>query len=225
MALAALLVIAPALAQPTVRIRAENGEVMLGARVRISTLDGRVQEFELGAPMLLKDVVLGMIKVEVLEWKGVPINFATDFFRVDSDVTIRVPGVSTATIRVLGSRGQALAGARVEIYYGDKLVETGVTDEGGVYRTTLPPAVYRVVSEYSGRRAEVSAKLPGEAALTLDVFITVGGVALSFSELIGSLLLLVLISLAIIFIAYEYTAWRRRRVVPVVAPSTGAANQ
>ncbi|MEM0494322.1 MAG: carboxypeptidase-like regulatory domain-containing protein [Thermofilum sp.] len=216
-----LLLLAPVLAQPTVRIRAENGEPMLGARVRIVTLDGQAQEFELGAPVLLKDIVLGTIKVEVISWKGVPIGYATDFFRVYEDMTIRVPGVSTAEIEVKGSRGQALSGARVEIYYGGRLVESGTTDAGGVYRTTLPPATYLVVAEYGGRRVEASARLPGKASLSLDVFINVAGVTLSSSEFAGTILLIILVVLALVIITYEYAAWRRRRLARVITSAGG----
>lgn len=216
LALAALLLLAPVLAQPTVRIRAENGEPMLGAKVRITTLDGQVQEFDLGAPMLLKDVVLGMIKVEVISWKGVPIGYSTDFFRVYEDMTIRVPGVNTAEVKVKGFRGQALSGARVEIYYGSQLVEAGTTDEGGVYRATLPRATYLVVAEYGGRRAEATAQLPGEVTLTLDVYLTVAGVTLSPSEFLGVIALAAVLALVLVIITYEYSAWRRRRLARVV---------
>jgi len=219
-ALLLVALLAPlALAQPTVRIRAENGEPLVGALVRVTTLDGRVIEFALspGAPFTVKDVVLGKLTVEVVSWKGVPIGYKKTL-EVREDVTILVPGVNTAIIKVVGSRGQGLAGARVEVYYGGALVESGATDEGGVYRTTLPTATYRVVAEYGGRRAEAQAQLPGEVTLSLDVFTTVAGVPLSPSEVLGVVALAALLALAVSIAAYEYSVWRRRRIAKVVAP-------
>lgn len=213
------LLVPLALAQPTVRIRAENGEPLVGALIRVTTLDGRTAEFELspGAPFTVKDVVLGRLTVEVVSWKGVPIGYKRTV-EVREDMTILVPGVNTATIKVVGSRGQGLPGTRVEIYYGGTLVESGAADESGVYRTTLPTATYRVVAEYGGRRAEAQAQLPGEVTLSLDVFATVAGVPLSPSEVLGAVALAALLALAVFIAAYEYSTWRRRRVAKVVAP-------
>lgn len=219
-ALLLVALLAPlALAQPTVRIRAENGEPLVGALIKVTTLDGRTAEFELspGAPFTVKDVVLGKLTVEVVSWKGVPIGYKKTV-EVREDMTILVPGVNTAVVKVVGSRGQGLAGARVEIYYGGRLVESGSSDESGVYRTTLPTATYRVIAEYGGRRVETQAQLPGEVTLSLDVFTTVAGVPLSPSEVLGIIALTALLALAVFIAAYEYSAWRKRRVAKVVAP-------
>ena len=42
----------------------------------------------------------------------------------------------------------------------------------------------------------------------------------NYGELIGTVLLLALMSLALFIIAYEYTLWRRRRLAKIIVPST-----
>ncbi|ABL78815.1 carboxypeptidase-like regulatory domain-containing protein [Thermofilum pendens] len=222
--LVAAVLLAPlAWGQPTLRIVAYDGTSLAGALVRVSTLDGRVYEFTLNpaAPFTVKDVVKGVLRVEVVSWKGVPVNYEKTV-TVYENSTLVVPSIGRLTVAVKGARGQALPGALVTISRGGVTVEEGSAGSSGIYSTLLPAGTYEVAVAYGGRSARVEAVVEpsreSRVEAALDVVAEVGGWALSASELLGVSLLAVLAVFAVYVALYEYASWRKRRAARVVAP-------
>lgn len=214
-----LLLLAQLVAAQPLRLSTPGGTPLVGAVIIVEKLDGTRYNFTLGpeGTITVTEVPLGVLKVQVVSWKGVPVGYS--FTVTPHNYSVTVPGIYPLTVTVVGARGQGLARAVVKILYDGKGVERGVTDESGVYRTLLPAARYVVVAEYGGRssRREVDLRAPGEVRLQLDVFGEIGGLVLSSSEFMGLIALAVVLSLALFVIAYEYSQWRRKRLLKVVS--------
>jgi len=213
-----------ALAEP-IKLVASGDFPLVGAEVEVEKLDGWRATLTVGpeGTIVVREVPLGILKIRVLSWKGVPVNYSCTV--TPWNATVVVPGIRRVTVSVVGARGQGIGGALVRVLYGDRVVEYGVTDPSGVYRTLLPSATYRIVAEYGGRRDEqlVDVGRQAEVTLRLDVFGEVGGTPISSSEFMLLLLLLALVPLALFVAAYEYAQWRRKRTIRVVAPPPAAS--
>ena len=198
-------------------LSAGDGTILVGAVVEVEKLDGTLLKVKVGPEGVVRvtEVPLGVLKVRVVSWKGVPINY--ECVVTPRNASVRVPNIYSLTVRVTGSRGQGIGGARVRILYGKLVVEEGLTNEAGVYVTSLPRAEYAIVVEYSGRRAETSIELVKayEERVVLDVFVEIAGWALSPVELMGLIALTIVMILMIYVLLYEYSVWRRRRMVAV----------
>lgn len=196
-------------------LSAYGGIALEGAIVEVEKLDGTVIRTRVGhdGVLVVREVPLGILRVRIVSWKGVPVGYECTVTPHNSSII--VPNIYPLRVSVVGSRGQGLAGASVKIFYGDILVETGSTDEAGVYSTLLPSGTYTVRAEYGERSAEESIRLDEahELRIQLDIFAIVGGYPLSTSELIGMLTAAALIPLVLYIIAYEYTIWRKKRII------------
>jgi hypothetical protein len=212
-------------AQPTLKIVAFDGSELSGARIRVTTLDGRVFNFTLDprSPFIVRDVVRGVLMVEVVSWKNVPVGYRQNV-TVYSDRVLTVPSIGKLTLRVTGSRGQPLSGASVRISYGAETVEEGATGASGIYSTLLPQATYQVTVEYGGRGVSrtilVQPSRENVVEVSLDVFVSFAGVDLSLSEFLGLAVLAILLVLGIVILLIEYTNWRARRARVVLAKPT-----
>ena len=198
-----------ALGAPLIRIVAPDGTPLRGAHIRVELLDGRTYEFVLdpNSPFRIRDVPLGVLKVTVVSWKGVPVGY-TEQVKVGEKESIVVPKIKTLTVRAVGSRGQGLEGAIVRILYRGKLVEEGSTDGSGVYGTLLPEEQYTVEVSYAGKTQRRSVRVPSEEEFRFDVFLEVGGSPFSLGEVFGIALLVVIIVIAMVVIYTEYSNWR-----------------
>ena len=220
---AALLLLASLAAAEPVRIVAPDGSPLRGAKVTVRLLDGRTYSFTLNpdAPFKISSVPLGVLRITVESWKGVPVGYTAEI-RVTVNRTVVVPRIGRLSVRVEGSRGQGLPGARVEIYYAGRLVEEGATNSSGVYETLLPEAQYTVRAYYSGKTGSTGAAVKGSSTsrvtVRLPVYAEVGGVALTGAEVAGLLVLAAALALVLYIVASEYSAWRRRRLARVVTP-------
>ncbi|RLE98542.1 MAG: hypothetical protein DRJ96_00700 [Thermoprotei archaeon] len=214
MAIIVLWVAATASALP-LTLSAYGGVSLEGAVVEVEKLDGTVIRTRVGRDgiLIVKEVPLGILRVRVVSWKGVPVGYECVVTPDNSSIT--VPNIYPLRVSVVGSRGQGLAGAYVKILYGDLLVETGSTDESGVYSTLLPSGTYTIEVEYGGRTARTMLELDEtrELRIQLDIFAIIGGYPLSTSELIGILVVAALIPLILYIIAYEYSIWRKKRII------------
>ena len=162
---------------------------------------------------------LGILKVRIVEWKNIPLGY--EYTVTPRNSTIIVPGIYRVSVFVQGSRGQALSGARVRIYYGGVPVEEGITTDG-LYTTLLPQGEYRIEAVYADRISETTLKVeaPREARITLDVFVEIGGLPLTQAEFITIIIIVALLILGIYILLYEYGAWRRKRLLARLAPSS-----
>ncbi len=214
MAIIVLWVAATASALP-LTLSAYGGVSLEGAVVEVEKLDGTVIRTRVGRDgiLIVKEVPLGILRVRVVSWKGVPVGYECVVTPDNSSIT--VSNIYPLRVSVVGSRGQGLAGAYVKILYGDLLVETGSTDESGVYSTLLPSGTYTIEVEYGGRTARTMLELDEtrELRIQLDIFAIIGGYPLSTSELIGILVVAALIPLILYIIAYEYSIWRKKRII------------
>lgn len=211
-----------AFAEPILLV-APSGESLVGAVVEVEKLDGERQLFTLGPEgvIVVREVPLGILKVRVVSWKHVPVNYQC--LVTPHNATIRVPTIYRLTVSVVGARRQGVANAFVRILHEGREIERGVTDASGVYKTLLPAASYLVVAEYSERSSEQRVEVDGptEVTLQLDIFGEIGGLPISTGEFMLMIALLALIPLVLFIIAYEYTQWRKKRVLRVVAPTEG----
>jgi hypothetical protein len=219
-ALVALLALAQLAAAGPIALLASDGSTpLVGARIVAEKLDG--ERVELTVPpdgsVTVREVPLGILKITVVSWKGVPVNYQCVVTPLNA--TVVVPRIHRLVVSVVGSRGQGLGGAAVEVLYEGRTVERGVADGAGNYATLLPAASYVVRAEYGGKRAErrVDLAAPDRVVLQLDVFAEIGGVALSSSEVIGLIALAALVPLILFVVAYEYAQWRKKRMLKVVA--------
>lgn len=208
-----------AAAGPVALLASDGSTPLVGARIVAEKLDGT--RIELIVPpegsVTVREVPLGVLKITVVSWKEVPVNYTCVVTPLNS--TVAVPKIHRLAVSVVGARGQGLGRAAVEIVYDGRVVERGVADEAGSYVTFLPAASYVVRAGYGGKTAEkrVDLAAPDRVTVQLDVFAEVGGIALSSGEVMGLIALAALIPLVLFVIAYEYAQWRRKRVLKVVA--------
>lgn len=219
LALAALVAISQLAAAVPIALLASDGRTpLVGAEVVAEKLDGT--RIALTVPpegtVTVREVPLGVLKITVVGWRGVPINYTC--WVTPTNATVIVPKIYRLTVSVVGSRGQGLRRASVEVLYEGRSVEKGVTDEAGNYAVLLPAASYTVRAGYGGKTAEKQVELaaPDKVVVQLDVFAEIGGVALSSSEVMGLIALAALIPLILFVIAYEYAQWRKRRTIKAV---------
>ncbi|MEM2217864.1 MAG: carboxypeptidase-like regulatory domain-containing protein, partial [Thermofilaceae archaeon] len=152
-----------------------------GAIVDVEKLDGTRLRLTAGpdGTVTVMEVPLGILKVKVVSWKNVPVNY--ECVTTPENRTITVKGINRVVVTVTGSRGQGLPGALVKVFYGGLEVESGLTDDSGVYRTLLPSASYVIRVEYNGAATERSVELRDylEVKIPLDVFTVIGNYPIS----------------------------------------------
>ncbi len=165
----------------------------------------------------IPEVPPGQLKVTVKNWKGLNINYETTVAREIAAIT--VDNIGKMVVHVVGSRGQGLAGASVDIAN----VGTFTTDSSGTVELELPAGTYKVTASKGGRTASTTVAVQGgktaTAELKLDIFISIAGWEMSSSEFLGMLLLFIILVIVLFIIAHEYSAWRKRRLAKVIAPA------
>ena len=203
-------------AEPIV-VKGKWGIPLSGAEVEIEKLDGTIIRGVLdeNGQIEVKDVPLGIVFLRILSWKSVPMNFSVMVTYMNS--TVVCDKIGKLRIKVVGVAGQGIGGAEINILYNSKIVETGVSNEAGVYETYLPEGYYNIVVKYSGKEQSkdviVSPRVVNDVEVKFNVFIIIATIALSLEEfillVIGIFALVVIIALII----YEYHLWRRRRLI------------
>ena len=220
--LALLLAILPAIAVAgPIMLTTGSGRSLAGAVVEVEKLDGTKLTFTVGpdSTITVTEVPLGIVKLRVVSWKGVPVNYECTV--TPQNASVKVPNIYDLVVKVVGSRGQGLPNAVVRVLYSGREVERGSTDESGTFRTLLPASSFTVEAEYGGRTAQRSIELQGpttEVTLPLDVFAEIGGTPISSGEFMLIIFFAALTPLVLFIIAYEYSQWRKRRALRVVAP-------
>ena len=181
-----------------------------GANTFTATLDNNGE-------ITISEVPPGQIKVTVKSWKGLNINYDTTVSRETTAIT--VDNIGKLVVHVVGSRGQGLAGASVEIAN----VGTFTTDSSGTVEVEVPAGTYKVTASKGGRTASTSVAVQGGKTATtelkLDIFISIAGWEMSSGEFLGMLLLFIILVIVLFIIAHEYSAWRKRRLAKVIAPA------
>jgi len=87
----------------------------------------------------------------------------------------------------------------------------------GSYSTELPEGSYEVRVTYDGKEAAVKVEVEGGKVIRkevmLDVFLITFGLALGLYEFVGMIIIAIIIIVILYLLLYEYTQWRRRRLV------------
>ena len=206
------------------KIITPNSSPLANALVAIEKLDGTklVVRTDSKGEVFVKEVPLGIVRVTVIEWKGIPVN--ESYTVTPQNSTIVCKKIGKLVIYVTGVRGQGLPNAFVQIKWKDKAIEENRTTEDGSYSTELPEGEYSIIVEYLGKKGSksgirVSGSEVSIVKITLDVFIVIDGWALSFTEFIGLIALAIVIIILIYIILYEYSIWRRKRLVAALIPA------
>ncbi len=202
-------------------LRTPFGTPMAGASVTATRLDGTTLKLTADSEgrITVPEAPLSVATVTVENWNGQPINFR---FEKAAPGALTVGTIGRLVVTVVGARGQGLEGARVKIT-GPGAAIVGTTDSAGKFAAELPAGSYTVEAEKGGRTTSTTATVSGgqttETTLRADVFMTVAGWEMSFSEFAGLLLLIAVLVIVLFILAHEYAVWRRRRIARAIVPA------
>lgn len=202
-----------------------RGSPLANAYVKVKYPDGRTLEGTTNeyGELSFTQVPVGEVEVTEVTWLDTPITLVEPKVTVDKtgEYAFTASNVYILTVRVMGTRGQGLGPSTVTVFLGTREIATIETDSSGVGELELPAASYTVKANFKGRTAEGTISLTKDDSLTvtIDVFATILGRPFSTAEFFGELVLLpVVIAIVVYLVAYEYYAWRRRRLA-VVPPT------
>ncbi len=200
----------------------KRGTPLSAATVTIVYPDGHeeTRSTDKEGKTLYTRIPVGDIEIKSVTWMGRPIT--VDVTKVTVDKTgayyFTATNVYLVTVKIYGARGQGLGPSTVSIAPVGIEVET---DESGVATVELPAGSYSIHVNYKGIEDEKSVDVAADTTIDfrLDVFATILGRPFRTAEFFGELILLpAVVAIIIYLVAYEYYAWRRRRVT-VVPPS------
>jgi hypothetical protein len=192
---------------------------MAGAKVTATRLDGSKWSGTADAQgrVVVPEAPLGKVDVVVETWGGMPIGYSKAGVTAGALVA---ENVGKIVVTVVGARGQGLEGAKVTI---KELGITGSTDAAGRFAAEVPAGTYTVIAEKGGRSVSASVTVTGgkvaEQTLRVDIFMTIAGWEMSFSEFVGLLLLIAVLTIVLFIIGHEYAVWRRRRLARAIVPA------
>ena len=208
------------------------GTPMAGANVTIIKADGSSVSTTTAKDGTVKivEAPLGTVTIKVTGWKKISADLLTTTVtgKMGATVPVTVPKIGKLVVLVQGTRGQGLAGADVVIKYGGVTIEKGTTGADGTYVTELPEGTYTVTASYYGKTGTVTVTVkPGEvtppAKITLDIFVTIAGWTMSFSEFTGLVVLIIIIIIVLFIGFYHYSEWRRKKLLPAIVPAKPGA--
>jgi len=214
----------------TIRVTSPFGEPLSGCEVEyrgkgysksISTVTDESGEFNTTyLPTIEGRVVLDYVVIR--RWKVFDLNYKVENVELRdgiNEVVVKVLG--KLKLEVVGLRDQPIKNAKVIIPQYNIIEKTGV---GGVCELLLPSGTYIVRVEKSGRISEfsitVSESSVASKKVTLNIFLTIGGVDLSLEDFAILVVGIIGTVIGLFVLMYEYNVWRRRRVARVIVPSS-----
>ncbi|MCS7374623.1 MAG: hypothetical protein NDF56_06570, partial [archaeon GB-1845-036] len=212
----------------TLNLKTPRGTVLKAADIAVTYPDGKSYTGTTDADgnILFTQIPIGDLTINNVTWMDASINVApttvnVTTVHVDKSGTyyLVAQNVHLLTVKIYGTRGQGLGPSTVSIAPVNVDVEA---DESGVAVVELPAGSYTVHVNYKGIEAEKSVSLTADttAEFKLDVFATIFGRPFRTAEFFGELVLLpIVLAIIIYLVAYEYYAWRRRRMAVVPPPS------
>ena len=207
----------------TLNLKTPRGTVLKAADIAVTYPDGESYTGTTDADgnILFTQIPIGNLTINSVTWMDTSINVAPTTVHVDKSGTyyLVAQNVHLLTVKIYGTRGQGLGPSTVSIAPVNVDVET---DESGVAVVELPAGSYTVHVNYKGIEDEKSVSLTADTAaeFKLDVFATIFGRPFRTAEFFGELVLLpIVLAIIIYLVAYEYYAWRRRRMAVVPPPS------
>jgi len=136
-----------------------------------------------------------------------------------SPLLVKVSKLGKLRIRVTGSAGQGVPG--ISILVLGPINWSGYTDHWGCVEFLLVEGEYQVVTKLKEgvktQRVKVLAGEIYELNYSTDVFIAAGNLMLSASEFMGCITLFLIAVITLFITIYEYTIWRRRKMVRVLS--------
>ncbi len=123
-------------------------------------------------------------------------------------------GIYDVTVFVKGAAGQPIEGATVRLLRNGVEVAAGATDASGqVIFEKLMIGEYQVEATVPGFSASGSlAREQRSITLTLDLYIVLFGVPMTFATFLALIIGLILLVIVIVVIISEYVRWRGRRL-------------
>ena len=195
---------------------------MANAEVIATKKDGTILKLSADAQgrITVPEAPLSKVDITVTKWNNMPIN------KQATDVTagaFTVDNIGKLVVTVVGARGQGLEGAKVTIK--ELPITPGTTDSAGKFAIELPAGTYTVTAEKGGlppATKSVTVK-PGPdvtpETFQIDIFMTIAGWEMRFSDFVGLLLLIAVLTIVLFVIAHEYAVWRRRRLARAIVPA------
>ena len=159
--------------------------------------------------------------LRIVKWNGIGLGFEQRSVQLQPNgaTVIVVSNLGKVEVEVVGARDQALESVSVKVSQIPSIMKS--TDKAGRCDFMLPEGIYTITVERSGRRAETTVSVKGgervPVKVKLDIWLTLFGVDLSFSEAVGLLLAICLLIVALTIVLYEYHAYRTRSFVKVIA--------
>jgi len=193
---------------------------MAGADITLKKKDGTEIKTVVGSDgtVAITEVPLGTVDVTVHKWKGMTVDFTKTGVTVTEN-TVIVDKIGVIKVKVVGQRGQGLAGAEVML---EGTPIKGTTAADGTFSDELPAGSYTVKVSYGGKEKTATATVTGgevsEVVVELPVFIEIAGWSMDMSAFIGMLLLIVLLIIVLFILLHEYSVWRRRKIAAAVVP-------
>ncbi|RLE64947.1 MAG: hypothetical protein DRJ38_04590 [Thermoprotei archaeon] len=193
--------------------------LIMKEEVQVKKLDGNIFSTSSDAygRVLAEEIPKGILYVKVLSWKGMKLN--TKWYEASlSSSTVVVDKIGLLRVRVIGERGQGIAGAAV---YVENTPFSGSTGEDGVVEFLLPENSYKVKACLGETCDSATVKVTGSGIATIEVSLPVflrisPQVMLSFRDFLFMAIFTVVIVAALFVIIYEYTVWRRKKMIKVM---------
>ena len=154
------------------------------------------------------------LKIKVLKWRGMNIDYVANVTPTDYSITCR--NIGKLIVFVKGERNQPLPYTPI---YIEGIGVHAHTDETGIYEIELPEGVYNLTIVRGDQKQSLLVVIEGskitKTTIQFNVFVTLGSIDLTLSELTGISLLLIVLTLVSILVFKEYSIWRqRRKIVP-----------
>ena len=204
-----------------------GGVPLAGAKVKVEA-PGVTKEITLdaaGESELFERVPAGKVKVTIIEWKGIDIGVTLTFDLVESKKYIlSYDKIGYLQVSVKDEKGKVgLPKASVVVKYGGKIIESGTTDENGIFTAILPAKTYTVEVNFKGVTASESVTITAGATATKEfrmkgVYMVLWGRPITLGTLITIIVGIIILIIVIVILLHEYALYRRRKIAVALAP-------
>ncbi|RLE68056.1 MAG: hypothetical protein DRJ34_03750, partial [Thermoprotei archaeon] len=127
-----------------IKVLTRYGSPLSNALVKVVYLDGTSKMYFLdnNGELMLRDVPLGIVKLKILSWKNISINFERIVTYMNSTIIYNDTGI--LVIRVLDYFNEPINGVNIKILYDKNIIEISSTNSSGIYVIELPKGNYTV---------------------------------------------------------------------------------
>ncbi|MCD6457216.1 MAG: hypothetical protein J7K82_00060 [Thermoproteales archaeon] len=197
------------------------GSFVDNAVVQVRKLDNSIvsTSTDFNGKILVREVPKGTVYVKIISWKGFTIDSKWYEASLDDNVVV-IEEIGLARVKVVGERGQGIAGVNVVV---ENTPLSGATGEDGTVEFLLPFGNYVIKVCYGNVCESKSVSVAGgkisETTIQLPVFLELGPeLSLSFKDLIILIIVLLAIIVALYIALSEYAVWRRKKIAAALKP-------